>query len=137
MNRQEIVAELNAFPYDRAGYWIVAGGAMTLHGVRAETGDIDLGCTRALADRLAADAKQESEEQVRLAEQKAAEIILDAENEAQRNVLQKRDAAKSAGELRIGEAAEKLAEEQQHMRIAAAMKKEAAVQAVIEAILAG
>lgn len=55
MNRQEIVAELNAFPYDRAGYWIVAGGAMALYGVRAETGDIDLGCTRALADRLAAD----------------------------------------------------------------------------------
>lgn len=55
MNRQELLTELNAFPYDRADYWVVAGGAMVLYGVRAETGDIDLGCTRTLADRLAAE----------------------------------------------------------------------------------
>ena len=55
MNRLEIITELCAFPYDRADYWVVAGGAMVLYGVRPETGDIDLGCTRALADRLAAD----------------------------------------------------------------------------------
>ncbi len=55
MNRLEIITELCAFPYDRADYWVVAGGAMVLYGVRPEPGDIDLGCTRALADRLAAD----------------------------------------------------------------------------------
>ena len=55
MNRREIITELNAFPYDRADYWVVAGGAMVLHGVRPETGDIDLGCTKRLADRLEAD----------------------------------------------------------------------------------
>lgn len=35
-------------------YWIVAGGAMVLHGIKKETRDIDLGCSRKLADRLEA-----------------------------------------------------------------------------------
>lgn len=55
MNRQDIINALRVFPYDCSAYWVVAGGAMVLHGVREETGDIDLGCSEALADRLEAD----------------------------------------------------------------------------------
>lgn len=55
MDRQEITAKLSAFPYDRGEYWVAAGGAMVLYGIRPETGDIDLGCSKALADRLEAD----------------------------------------------------------------------------------
>ncbi|MBQ1632820.1 MAG: hypothetical protein II049_08370 [Clostridia bacterium] len=55
MNRQEVINALRAFPYDCSAYWVVAGGAMVLHGVREETGDIDLGCSEALADRLETD----------------------------------------------------------------------------------
>lgn len=55
MNREQIREALEAFPYPKSEYWVVAGGAMVLYGIRPETGDIDLGCTRALADRLEAD----------------------------------------------------------------------------------
>ena len=55
MDRQDILAGLRAFPYDRGEYWVVTGAAMALYGIREETGDIDLGCSRALADRLEAD----------------------------------------------------------------------------------
>ena len=55
MNRQEILDALSAFPYDRSEYWAVTGGAMVLHGVRAGTTDVDLGCSAKLADRLEAD----------------------------------------------------------------------------------
>ena len=33
-------------------YWVVAGGAMVLHGFRPQTHDIDLGCSTLLADEL-------------------------------------------------------------------------------------
>ena len=55
MNRREITEALAAFPYDRGAYWVVAGAAMVLYGIRPETGDVDLGCSKALADRLEAD----------------------------------------------------------------------------------
>ena len=55
MNREEILKTLEEFPYNREEYWIVAGGAMVLYGFREQTGDIDLGCSRSMADRLAAD----------------------------------------------------------------------------------
>ena len=55
MNRQDILQALNAFPYDRDGYWLITGCAMVLYGFRDETGDIDLGCTKEMADRLEAD----------------------------------------------------------------------------------
>ena len=55
MDRQKIIEALSAFPYDRGEYWVVTGAAMVLYGIRAETGDIDLGCSKALADRLEAD----------------------------------------------------------------------------------
>ena len=52
MNRQELIERLRALPFLPEDYWVVAGGAMVLHGLRDETGDIDLGCRRALADCL-------------------------------------------------------------------------------------
>ncbi|MBO4848928.1 MAG: hypothetical protein J5586_07240 [Clostridia bacterium] len=55
MDRQRIIEELAAFPYDRGEYWVLMGGAMALYGIRGETADIDLGCTAELADRLEAD----------------------------------------------------------------------------------
>ena len=55
MDRQKIMEALRAFPYDRGEYWVVTGAAMVLYGIRPETGDIDLGCSKALADRLEAD----------------------------------------------------------------------------------
>ena len=55
MNRQEILDRLKAFPYDRNEYWIVAGSAMVIYGIRDETGDIDLGCSARMADLLESD----------------------------------------------------------------------------------
>ena len=52
MNRTEMLEKLEAFPFDRGDYWLVAGGAMLLYGIRLETADIDLGCCRGMADRL-------------------------------------------------------------------------------------
>lgn len=57
MDRQEILRELDAFPYGRGEYWVVAGAAMVLYGIRGSTGDIDLGCTKRIADRLEADGR--------------------------------------------------------------------------------
>ncbi len=55
MNKAELIRILRALPYDPAEYWLVAGGAMVLYGLREETADVDLGCSAALADRLAAE----------------------------------------------------------------------------------
>ena len=55
MGRDELLRRLRGLPYDPAEYWLLAGGAMVLYGFREETGDIDLGCSSALADRLEAE----------------------------------------------------------------------------------
>ena len=52
MNKAEIIELLNAFPYDREDYWVVGGGAMVLYGIREQTHDIDLGCSKRMADAL-------------------------------------------------------------------------------------
>ena len=54
MNRQELIRRIRALDFPTEDYWVVAGGAMVLHGIREETHDIDLGCTRELGDRLEA-----------------------------------------------------------------------------------
>ena len=54
MRKTEIVEKLRALPFDSSEYWVIAGGAMVLYGLREETSDIDLGCTAAMADKLAA-----------------------------------------------------------------------------------
>ena len=55
MKREDLIAALRSFPYDKKDYWVVAGGAMVLYGLREETSDIDLGCTTLMADRLERD----------------------------------------------------------------------------------
>lgn len=55
MNKHEIVQKLKMLGFPLEEYWIVAGGAMVLYGIKEETRDIDLGCSRKLADRLEAD----------------------------------------------------------------------------------
>lgn len=52
MNKVEIARRLEELSFDREEYWLVAGGAMVWHGVREEAGDIDLGCSRKMADAL-------------------------------------------------------------------------------------
>lgn len=55
MNKRDIVQKLKMLRFPLEEYWIVAGGAMVLYGIKEETRDIDLGCSRKLADRLEAD----------------------------------------------------------------------------------
>lgn len=55
MNKQEIIRILQNFPYDSNEYWVITGAAMVLYGMKEQTRDIDLGCSRDLADRLEAD----------------------------------------------------------------------------------
>ena len=52
MNRDELVRRMAELPFLHDGCWLLAGGAMVLYGLRESTADIDLGCTRALADQL-------------------------------------------------------------------------------------
>ena len=54
MKKPEILEKLRALPFDPDEYWLAAGAAMVLHGLREESADIDLGCTPELADRLEA-----------------------------------------------------------------------------------
>ena len=54
MDRTDILNKLRALDWPKEDYWVVAGAAMVLHGLRAETRDLDLGCTTARADILAA-----------------------------------------------------------------------------------
>ena len=55
MKKEDIIARMRAFPYDKNEYWVITGGAMVLYGFREETHDIDIGCTSAMAARLEAD----------------------------------------------------------------------------------
>ena len=55
MKKEQILAGLSGFPYDMDGFWLITGAALVLFGIREETGDIDMGCTSAAADRLEAD----------------------------------------------------------------------------------
>lgn len=55
MDKQEIKSILRAFPYSPDDYWVIAGAAMVLYGIKDQTPDIDLGCSKKLADRLEAE----------------------------------------------------------------------------------
>ena len=55
MNRAEIIARLNKFPYGPEGFWLITGAALVLYGVRQETEDIDMGCTTEIANKLEQD----------------------------------------------------------------------------------
>ena len=53
MTKADILERLRALNWPADEYWLVAGGAMVLYGLRPETHDLDLGCTTARADALA------------------------------------------------------------------------------------
>ncbi|MBR3769930.1 MAG: hypothetical protein IKL06_05300 [Lachnospiraceae bacterium] len=52
MNKNDIINRLEDLNFDKSGYWVLAGSAMVLHGIRPETHDIDMGCTKEFADEL-------------------------------------------------------------------------------------
>lgn len=54
MKKSDILRRLLELNFDPTQYWLITGAAMVLYGIRAETGDIDMGCTTALADMLEA-----------------------------------------------------------------------------------
>lgn len=54
LNRTGILAELRALELDPGRYWLTAGAAMVLLGLREKTRDIDGGCASSLADELEA-----------------------------------------------------------------------------------
>lgn len=51
-DKQSLIRRLKELPFPEKEYWVVAGGAMVLHGFRSQTRDIDLGCSTHLADKL-------------------------------------------------------------------------------------
>ena len=51
-DKAALIRRLRALALPGTEYWVVAGGAMVLHGFRPQTRDIDLGCSTCLADKL-------------------------------------------------------------------------------------
>ena len=51
-DKQSLIQRLKEVSLPEKEYWVVAGGAMVLHGFRRQTRDIDLGCSTLLADKL-------------------------------------------------------------------------------------
>lgn len=51
-DKPALLQRLKELPFPAKEYWVVAGGAMVLHGFRPYTSDIDLGCSTLLADKL-------------------------------------------------------------------------------------
>ena len=51
-DKRSLLQRLKELPFPQKDYWVVAGGAMVLHGFRPQTNDIDLGCSTLLADKL-------------------------------------------------------------------------------------
>lgn len=51
-DRSSLIQQMQKLPFPRGEYWVVAGGAMVIHGFRPQTSDIDLGCSTFLADKL-------------------------------------------------------------------------------------
>ena len=52
MNSQEINQRLTVLNYNVNEYWVRAGAAMVLYGIKNDTPDIDLGCSKEMADQL-------------------------------------------------------------------------------------
>ena len=51
-DRHSLIRRIRELSFPEEEYWVVAGGAMVLHGFRPQTHDIDLGCSTLLADKL-------------------------------------------------------------------------------------
>ena len=62
MNKQDIIQKVHALGFPIEDFWLVTGGAMVLYGIKNETHDIDLGCSKRLADRLISKLEGDVEE---------------------------------------------------------------------------
>ena len=51
-DKASLLQRLQELALPPSEYWVVAGGAMVMHGFREQTRDIDLGCSTRLADEL-------------------------------------------------------------------------------------
>lgn len=51
-DKQSLIQCLKELSFPEKEYWVVAGGAMVLHGFKPQTRDIDLECSTFLADKL-------------------------------------------------------------------------------------
>lgn len=51
-DKPSLIQRVRELAFPDKEYWVVAGGAMVLHGFRPQTHDIDLGCSTLLADQL-------------------------------------------------------------------------------------
>ncbi len=51
-DKRSLIRRIKELSFPEKEYWVVAGGAMVLHGFRSQTRDIDLGCSTLLADKL-------------------------------------------------------------------------------------
>lgn len=52
MDKKQLIEEMKSLPFNKCDYWLAAGGAMVLYGFKEQTRDIDLGCSKHLADVL-------------------------------------------------------------------------------------
>ena len=52
MVKADIIKRLMDLKFPISEYWLITGGAMVLYGLRDATSDIDLGCSKSLADML-------------------------------------------------------------------------------------
>ena len=50
MRKNEIIQKLQPLELPLEEFWLIAGSAMVMHGIREETRDIDIGCSKKLAD---------------------------------------------------------------------------------------
>ena len=55
MTKAELLNKLKDFPFDPSEYWLNAGSALLLYGLRDETNDIDMGCSSKMMDQLIKD----------------------------------------------------------------------------------
>ena len=51
-DKYSLIQHIQKLSFPESEYWVVAGGAMVLHGFRSQTHDIDLGCSSLLANKL-------------------------------------------------------------------------------------
>ena len=54
LNREDVLRIVRGFDFIEEDCWLTSGAALVLYGVREFTHDVDLICTRELADRLEA-----------------------------------------------------------------------------------
>ena len=52
LHKEDIIKTIKAMNLPSNKYWITSGAALVIHDVKADTGDIDLGCTTELFDEL-------------------------------------------------------------------------------------